>query len=88
MLSFVESEDEATIALAPNIGDCESVPESVPVWGTELHKNGSYYEGIVTDLEETLLRLLLQHMAQEEAELTKLRYFISSYGICTLYASQ
>ena len=50
-----ESEDEATIALAPNVADCESVSESVPVWATELHKNGSYYEGIVADLEETLL---------------------------------
>ena len=30
----------------------ESVSESVPVWTTELHKNGNYYEGIVADLEE------------------------------------
>ena len=54
MLTFLvdESEDEVTIALAPNLTDCESVPESV---SPELHENGSYYKGIVTDLEETLL---------------------------------
>ena len=57
MISFLvdESEDEVTIALAPNVADCESVSESVPEWATELHKNGNYYEGIVADLEETLL---------------------------------
>ena len=49
-----EHQDEANnITLAPNLN--ESAHEYIPVWATGLRKNGSYYEGIVTNLEETLL---------------------------------